>query len=164
MNGRYRDWIDQALADLALARTASDAESHEGACFASQQAAEKAIKGHFGFLGGECWGHSLTKLLQDLPERVRFGDEIAAAARRLDRLYIPTRDPNGFDAGKPADYFTREDSDAAIADAKRIIGWVAEQGLGPPADDLQTASHVPPGPDPPERHRESRALWIPGKG
>ncbi len=135
MNGRYRDWIDQAQADLKLARTASDTGSHEWACFASQQSAEKAVKGLFSFLGGECWGHSLTKLLQDLPERSRFGDEIADAARRLDRLYIPTRYPNGFDAGKPADYFAREDSDAAIADAERIIRWVEEQVLTPPTDD-----------------------------
>jgi HEPN domain-containing protein len=127
MASRYRDWIEQARADLALARTARDAGSHEWACFASQQAAEKAIKGLFGYLGGECWGHSLTKLLQDLGERAAVAEDQTAAARRLDKLYIPTRYPNGFPAGKPADYFTREDSDAAIADADGLLGWVEQQ-------------------------------------
>jgi hypothetical protein len=36
-----------------------------------------------------------------------------------------------FDAGKPADYFAREDADAATADAEKIIVWVEERVRGP---------------------------------
>jgi len=124
MAARYMDWIGQARADLRLACTARDTGSHEWSCFASQQAGEKALKGLFEYLGGECWGHSLTRMFQDLAGRLQIDAGLTDAARRLDKLYIPTRYPNGFDAGKPADYFTREDADAAISDAEKIIVWV----------------------------------------
>jgi HEPN domain-containing protein len=135
MGGRFMDWIGQARADLRLARTARDTGSHEWSCFASQQAAEKALKGLFDYLGGECWGHSLTMMFQELSGRVQIEGGLADAARRLDKLYIPTRYPNGFDAGKPADYFTREDADAATADAEKIIVWVEERVRGPQQGD-----------------------------
>jgi HEPN domain-containing protein len=93
------------------------------------------LKGLFDYLGGECWGHSLTMMFQELSGRVQIEGGLADAARRLDKLYIPTRYPNGFDAGKPADYFTREDADAATADAEKIIVWVEERVRGPQQGD-----------------------------
>ena len=44
MANRARDWFAQAEKDVGLARLAAAGGSHEWACFASQQAAEKAIK------------------------------------------------------------------------------------------------------------------------
>ncbi|MCH7934957.1 MAG: HEPN domain-containing protein [Gemmatimonadetes bacterium] len=41
--------------------------------------------------------------------------------KRLDKHYIPTRYPNGFDVGAPTDYYTEAEAEAAIADADRII-------------------------------------------
>lgn len=127
MSRRHRDWIEQGKADLRHAQIATQAGTHEWSCFASQQAAEKAIKGLFIYLGGEGWGHSLTHLLQDLGQRLQPTEEIMAAARRLDKLYIPTRYPNGFDAGKPGDYYTAEDANVAIRDATLVIEWVEKQ-------------------------------------
>ncbi len=46
-------------------------------------------------------------------------------ARRLDRFYILTRYPNGFDRGAPREYFGAEDSSGAIADADRILEFCA---------------------------------------
>ena len=46
------------------------------------------------------------------------------AAIVLDRFYIPTRYPNGFDAGAPADYFLEADARQAIAHAEQIIEFV----------------------------------------
>ena len=59
--------------------------------------------------------------------RTRRGSpqELLDAARRLDRHYIPTRDPYQFDRGAPRDYFTPADSQHAIADADEIIAFSA---------------------------------------
>lgn len=126
MARRYRDWFEQAKRDLELSRTAKNGGWHEWACFAAQQAGEKAIKALFDYLAGEGCGHSLTKLLEDLPHELAAPSEIQRAAQQLDRLYIPTRYPNGFDAGKPGDYFNKDDSDAAIDQAQRVLAWVEE--------------------------------------
>jgi HEPN domain-containing protein len=126
MGTRYPDWIGQGRRDLGLARAALAAQTFEWSCFAAQQAAEKALKGLFDFLGAEAWGHSLTRLLGDLEDRVPADPAVLAAARQLDRLYVPTRYPNGFAAGKPGDYFTLEDANAAIVDAERVLAWVEQ--------------------------------------
>src|SRR5438093_13127849 len=56
MKSRSGDWMRQAEADLDLSRSAMEDEHYEWACFAAQQAAEKAAKAvHFHF-GQEAWG------------------------------------------------------------------------------------------------------------
>lgn len=44
MPNRAPDWIGQARCDLEQARDSRAAARHEWACFAAQQAAEKAVK------------------------------------------------------------------------------------------------------------------------
>ena len=39
----------------------------------------------------------------------------------LDRFYIPTRYPNGFDTGSPKDYYTKKDAESACESARKII-------------------------------------------
>ncbi|MBN1308639.1 MAG: HEPN domain-containing protein [Chitinispirillaceae bacterium] len=41
---RSSDWLNQAIRDLEQAEDSKSAGRHEWACFAAQQAAEKAIK------------------------------------------------------------------------------------------------------------------------
>lgn len=120
MANRAEDWLSQAIHDLAHARHAAEAGDDDWACFAAHQAAEKAVKGLFLHLGGEGWGHAITRLLDDLEHEIEVPSELLNAARRLDKHYIPTRYPNGFDAGAPADYYTAEEAAEAIADAERI--------------------------------------------
>lgn len=117
MANRADDWLSQATHDLAHARHALEAGDHDWACFAAHQGAEKAVKALFLHLGGEAWGHAITRMLQDLGERIELGKELLDAARRLDKHYLPTRYPNGFDAGAPADYYTASEAREAIADA-----------------------------------------------
>ncbi len=54
---RALDWLKQADYDLELAHLAAGAGRHEWACFAAQQAAEKAVKAVHLSLGQEAWGH-----------------------------------------------------------------------------------------------------------
>jgi HEPN domain-containing protein len=51
-------------------------------------------------------------------------------ARSLDKFYIPTRYPNGFDAGAPADYYTHQDAEAAYEAAQRIMAFCESQISG----------------------------------
>jgi HEPN domain-containing protein len=121
MSNRHADWLKQAEADLRHARNALDDGDHEWACFAAQQAAEKAVKSVIQGLGGEARGHSVTVLVGALAERVEVFEGMDDAARRLDKHYIPTRYPNGFDQGAPTDYYTAGEARAAIRDAESIL-------------------------------------------
>ena len=124
MTERSRDWFRQAEHDLAHARRAAGAGDHDWACFAAQQAAEKALKALAGRLGGEAWGHSLLAMVTALTTADPGIESLREAAIRLDRYYIPTRDPDGFDAGAPLDYFLESDSLEAIDHAEQVIGFV----------------------------------------
>lgn len=121
MSNRHADWFRQAEADLRHARNALEAGDYEWACFAAQQAAEKGLKAVVQKLGGEPWGHSVTVLLGGLGERVEVGRDLVDAGKRLDKHYIPTRYPNGFDAGAPTDYYTAAEAEGAIEDAAAIV-------------------------------------------
>lgn len=121
MANRHADWLRQAEADLRHAHHSLESGDHEWACFAAQQGAEKAVKAVIQALGGEAWGHSVTVLLGGLSERYAVSTELVDAGKRLDKHYIPTRYPNGFDVGAPTDYYTREEAEHAIADGARIL-------------------------------------------
>jgi len=104
------------------ARHAAGGGHHEWACFAAQQAAEKAAKAAHEALGHEAWGHSVTELLDALRADVaEIDDALLDRARALDKLYIPTRYPNGLPSGAPADYYTRSEGERAITDAEKLI-------------------------------------------
>ena len=127
MTNRYKDWYRQAEADLNHARHAADAGDHEWCCFAAQQAAEKAIKAVFQKMGKDAWGHTLTALIGNLASLIAVEEDLIQAARILDKHYIPTRYPNGFDSGAPTDFYTLEESEKAIQLAEAIIEFCGDQ-------------------------------------
>lgn len=121
MGNRYLDWFKQAEADLRHAKNAMKDEDFEWSCFAAQQGAEKALKALFQKLGMEAWGHTLTALVGNLPKEMKAPDNLVDCAKTLDKHYIPTRYPNGFDSGAPTDFYTREEANGAINCAREII-------------------------------------------
>jgi HEPN domain-containing protein len=122
MGERAADWFRQAEADLRHAQSALADGAYEWACFAAQQAAEKAAKAAHDALGQEAWGHVVTELLQALRASVSGIDEaLLDRARALDKLYIPTRYPNGLAGGAPTDFYTRPEAERAIADAEAVL-------------------------------------------
>ena len=126
MGNRANDWLSQAEGDLNHAANARKDADYDWSCFAAQQSAEKAVKGLILAKGGEGWGHSVTRLLKDLSEILEIPDELLKAAMRLDKHYIPTRYPNGFDTGAPREYYTDEDAEKAVEDAGRIYQFCIE--------------------------------------
>ena len=127
MAERSRDWMTQALADLRHARHAREDGDFDWAAFASHQAAEKAIKAVFQVLHLDAWGHTLSQLLAALPEPQRPGVALVDQAKELDKHYIPTRYPNGFERGAPTELYTAREADQAIANAEAILEYCRRQ-------------------------------------
>jgi HEPN domain-containing protein len=122
MSTRAGDWLRQAEGDLEHARHSLHAAHHEWACFAAHQAAEKAVRAAHARLGQEVWGHVVTELLDALRTTVSGIDAtLLDRARALDKLYIPTRYPNGLAGGAPRDFYTRTEAERAIADAEVVV-------------------------------------------
>lgn len=119
-----RRWFAQAAADLRAAESSTRAGSHEWACFQAQQAAEKALKAAWLANGFEPWGHSVLRLIDEYPQvDVRAGvfSPLRAAAKALDKLYIPTRYPNGLPDLTPFEVYTEGEAQAAIAAAGGVV-------------------------------------------
>ncbi len=121
MPNRWRDWLAQAKRDLNHAVHACEDEDFEWSCFSAQQGAEKAVKAVFLNLHGESWGHSVFALLKALSDKIEVSEQLIEAAKNLDKHYIPTRYPNGFDSGMPGEYYTKKDAQEAIKNAREII-------------------------------------------
>ncbi|MFQ5407043.1 MAG: HEPN domain-containing protein [Anaerolineales bacterium] len=119
MANRAHDWLAQAIRDLEQAQASRDDGRHEWACFAAQQAAEKAVKALHQSLGQEAWGHVITRLLNDLPMDVP--SEIIEEGRVLDAYYIPTRYANGHPEGPPFEHYGPLQSEEAIRYAGEIV-------------------------------------------
>ena len=120
--------MKQAEAELEQARWNVKGQHYALACFLCQQAAEKAAKAVYQAARVEVWGHAIVGLLSGVPGVEAVPDEIADAAKALDRHYIPARYPNGFASGVPADYYTAADAEEAIRCAEEIIAF-CERGV-----------------------------------
>lgn len=118
---RWKDWYDQGKRDLDRALLDKKYGYYEWACFTSQQAGEKILKALGMKLGLTLWGHSLTELAELISEKIEVPGEIREKARLLDLYSIPSRYPNGFAKGKPADYFTERRASEAIDAVREIL-------------------------------------------
>lgn len=95
---------------------------YEEACFQSHQASEKAIKAFLNYLGKERRGHSLVYLLAELGTEVPV--DVKECAIYLDKHYIPSRYPDVYPEGIPADYYTTENSKRCLECAEKVMNWV----------------------------------------
>ena len=121
-------WLKQAGSDLQAARDSSRTSHYEWACFQAQQAAEKAMKSLWYHMSYEPWGHSLVKLVEDIPDSLLRDEltDIEEHAKSLDKLYIPTRYPNGLPDLTPSDVYTKSEADTAIESAQKILDEVSK--------------------------------------
>ena len=119
-------WLKQAEADIGAAEGSKKNNNFEWACFQSQQAAEKALKSLYFYYSADPWGHSVVKLINDFPKRKikKEIDKLLDKARELDKLYIPTRYPNGLPELTPSEVYTKEEAGKAIESSKAIINKV----------------------------------------
>ena len=125
MTNRAPDWFAQAERDLEQGLASRREGRHEWACFAAQQAAEKAIKALHLAHGQEAWGHVVARLLTGLPVPVSTG--LVDRAQVLDNYYIATRYANGHTEGPPFEHYGSLQSEDAIAYAREILDFVRIQ-------------------------------------
>jgi HEPN domain-containing protein len=121
MPARYKDWINQAKRDLESSINSLKGGYYEWSCFSAQQAAEKAVKSIFMRLNKDSWGHSVSYLLIELSKFLNIDRELVESAKQLDKDYIQSRYPNGFDIGSPFEYYSKKDAEKSIKNAKKII-------------------------------------------
>jgi HEPN domain-containing protein len=121
-------WLETAWEDLDAARSLMEAGKFSHSCFFSQQAGEKAIKALWIFVGEDPWGHSIQKLIAELPEpgvhaRVQPFLETGAL---LDRYYIPTRYPNGLPDLTPGQVYFRKDAELCLESSSQLLSLARE--------------------------------------
>lgn len=115
-------WLRQAEDDLETARALRDARKYAQACFFAQQAAKKAL---WYAADLDPWGHSVTRLIDELPPELRSSlKSLRQAALALDKLYIPTRYPDALGVLTPAEAYTLAEAERAIAEAQSILAAV----------------------------------------
>ncbi len=127
MSNRSKDWFKQAEHDLKQAELSQHSDNHDWACFASHQAAEKAVKALHQYLGQDAWGHSVHNLLRDLPDETPVPEELYDKAKVLDGFYIPPRYPNSHPEGAPFEYYGTLQSDMALKYAREILEFARSE-------------------------------------
>ena len=121
-------WVRQAEEDLKDSKYNSEGGKHHLACFLSQQAAEKAVKGYLYFRGAEdVWGHSLSDLCEDAKLFEMFFDTIKSEARQLDKYFEMTRYPQFLPGGIPSEAFESADSERAMELSGLVVNFVKER-------------------------------------
>jgi HEPN domain-containing protein len=125
MANRATVWFVQSERDLEQARSSQREDRHEWACFAGQQAAEKAVKALHQALGQEAWGHAVARRLVELPLEVP--DHLVEKGKVLDNFYVATRYANGHPEGAPYQHYGRLQSTEAIEYAGEIIDFVRSE-------------------------------------
>lgn len=120
-------WYMQAQKDIEAAQNSFNTKNYEWACFQSQQAGEKILKALWLFYGFDPWGHSIFKLILDFPNKGVYKQtlgDIVTEAQLLDKLYIPTRYPNGLPDLIPYEAYNEQDAMNAIKAVKIILNRI----------------------------------------
>ncbi len=119
-------WLQTAVEDLDAAKVLLEGEKFSHACFFGQQCGEKALKALWFSLGEDPWGHSIQKLIAEVPqESVRQKlENLVEDGAILDRYYVPTRYPNGLPDLTPGKCYFRADAQRCIEVAQRLLRQV----------------------------------------
>jgi HEPN domain-containing protein len=116
-------WLGTAKEDLDASRALLEKQKYSHACFFAQQCGEKAVKALWLGLGEDPWGHSIQKLISEIPDnRIRSRmEKLLEEGSTLDRYYIPTRYPNGLPDLTPGKVYFQKDADICLNTAHRIL-------------------------------------------
>ena len=126
MAQRVEDWLLEAQAELRAARDLHKGKHWSWCCFTCQQAAEKALKAVCEHFRSPQFGHNLNVLLQAVEVHVSAQEAVRGACASLNRYYIPTRYPDAFPQGAPADQFFEADARQAIANAEEVVKYAED--------------------------------------
>lgn len=123
----FSRWWEQAKHTISSAQRDVNQGDFAWGSFKAQQAAEYSIKALIRGIGRIAVGHSTLKLLEELAaEGFQIEAEVLAAARLIDRHYIPPRYPDAYPAGSPFEFYDLETAQEAISAAQKIMTFVEE--------------------------------------
>ena len=126
--GEAARWLAQAEYDLRAAQTNADNALYSYACFIAQQAAEKAFKAFLYAQGArQVTVHSVGALGKQVTKVRKHFAALARRASKLDRLYIPTRYPNGLPDGIPAEEYDEQDATVALNLARQVVDAIKKE-------------------------------------
>ena len=125
MTQRWRDWLAQAEHDLEQAAASKNGGRHAWACFASHQAAEKAVKALHVAGGQRKMGHIVARLLQELPDVP--AELLVEKGRVLDNYYLPTRSPRSHADGAAYEHYGALQSEQGLRFAGDILQFVRQE-------------------------------------
>jgi len=120
----YNRWMNEAENTLKSAIVDRENGFYNWSCFKCHQAAEFALKGLLYGIGLTPFGHSLTKMTNDLQNQKINITSILTACKKLDLHCIPSRYPNAHSTGSPFEYHDENISKEAITNAKKIMDFV----------------------------------------
>lgn len=123
MREEVRNWFRQAEADLRGAKNSKRCGDYHMSVFASQQAAEKALKALCLFKLKELpKSHSIIYLAQ----RLKVPKEMVSGIRDLNPEYLTTRYPD-MAAGVPAELYDESIATRHFKTAEKVVRWVKKQ-------------------------------------
>ncbi len=123
VRGEARRWLSEAVWDLETARILHESGRYNAASFYCHQAAEKAAKAMLYSVNEAPWGYSVRVLLERYSRASGqpLSSDLLAAARELDRHYIPSRYPNAHPQGTPHESYDAETSERALEATSKIL-------------------------------------------
>jgi len=116
-------WLSTAGDDLNAAEILFNGGKFSHVCFLSQQCGEKALKAIWFFLDEDPWGHSIQKLIEEIPEEQTKQNlfTLKTEGAMLDRHYIPARYPNGLPDLTPGECYFKSDAEKCMDAARKIL-------------------------------------------
>ena len=118
---RSIDWLKQPEAEFKAATDLLNTNSFAWCCFTAQQSAEKLIEAILNHIQCGALGHNLNTLIQEIEQHLQVDKAVVDACIRLNRLYIPTRYPDAFASGVPAEQYFDQDANQAVQDAEEVL-------------------------------------------
>lgn len=119
----WERYLRQAEHTLASAKRDSEEGDYDWACFKAHQAAELVFKGWIRSSDQFIVGHSIIKLLEHLQQQFTIPEKIHKCARELDKVYIPSRYPDIYNAGAPMDFYDLEDAQQSLSCVEDIFAF-----------------------------------------
>ena len=120
------NWLEQARRDLDSAYYLFEGARYDAACFASQQAAEKALKAALIWLAGDRpRTHQLGVLIAEVAVHRAEAIEALGDLAALDPYYVTTRHPDAIGGGIPGATFFAPEGTLALQRAARAVAYVS---------------------------------------
>lgn len=120
MRQEVTNWFKQSEADLKSAKNSKNCGDYHMSVFASQQAAEKALKALYILKLKELpKGHSIIYLAQ----RLKAPKQMLSGIRDLNPEYLSTRYPD-MAVGVPAELYDQDIATRHYKTAEKVVKWV----------------------------------------